>query len=284
SAPAGRFAVCVPPPLAGDGACGDGPRFLHSSVDIKSTQPLEQVLGTLGQTLGYTAGTSRGGEPWAAFLRPEATKTIVVVSDDDSRLVADQFEHFAGGSNPWNSTELPPGILEPTWASLFDGYTFDAIYGYGSETDPSVICTYPGGSSPPKPGLTYTELVTRTGGVRAQICDGAAAWGPFFEAIATTVASTARVDCEVALPPPPAGMELDPALVNVVLGGASSTTLFKVAGPTACGPEGGWYYDDELSPTLVSLCPSSCEMAQAQLQTEGSASMEIRFGCATLLI
>ena len=47
-----RYAVCIPPPLAGDARCGNGPRFFHSSVDIRSTQPLEQFLGTLGQTMG----------------------------------------------------------------------------------------------------------------------------------------------------------------------------------------------------------------------------------------
>src|SRR5262249_5687430 len=32
-----RYPVCIPPPLAGDNNCGDGPRFFHSSIDIMST-------------------------------------------------------------------------------------------------------------------------------------------------------------------------------------------------------------------------------------------------------
>jgi hypothetical protein len=109
-----RYPVCIAPPLAGGPGCADGARFLHSSVDIKSTQPLEQFLGTLGQTDGYRAGDERGGTPWSQFLRPEATKTIVVVTDDESRLSATDFEHFAGGANPNNSVlSLPPGLLDP---------------------------------------------------------------------------------------------------------------------------------------------------------------------------
>lgn len=51
-----RYPVCIPPPLAGDSNCGNGARFFQSHVDIKSTQPLEQFLGTLGQTNGYKVG------------------------------------------------------------------------------------------------------------------------------------------------------------------------------------------------------------------------------------
>src|SRR5207302_1020330 len=107
-----RYPVCIPPPLAGDASCGDGVRFFQSSIDIRSTQPLEQFLGTLGQTAGYTMMDAKGGEAWAMHLRPQATKTIVVVSDDNARLSATQFETFPGGKNPYNSLTLPPGILD----------------------------------------------------------------------------------------------------------------------------------------------------------------------------
>jgi hypothetical protein len=91
----GALSICIPPPLSGDDACGNGPRFFHSSVDILSTQPLEQFLGTLAQTDGYMEGQARGGEPWADELRPEATKTIVVVTEDNARLSATDFQRLA---------------------------------------------------------------------------------------------------------------------------------------------------------------------------------------------
>jgi len=280
-----RYAVCIPPPLAGDATCGNGPRFFQSSIDIRSTQPLEQFLGTLGQTAGFTPADARGGEPWHDFLRPEATKTIVVVTDDNARLAPSDFEHFAGGTNPFNSTMLPPGILDVSWGGLFDGYTFDGLYGWGSDTDPGVRCTYPDASSPPSSGNTYTSLVSSTGGVRAQICDGAAAWGPFFDAIATAVVRTSRVSCDLPIPPPPDGMLFDSMRVNVSIVGGSTTSLGKVRGGAAsCGAMGGWYYDSDTMPMRVVLCPASCDLAQTELRASGTARVQVQFGCESVLI
>lgn len=277
-----RYPICIPPPLAGDGQCGNGPRFFQSSVDIRSTQPLEQLLGTLGQTAGYQLGEEKGGEPWKDQLRPEATKTIVVVTDDNARLSASDFETFPGGKNPFNSLTLPPGILDPSWNGLFAGYVFSGIYGWGSDADPGVKCVYSNGTSPPSPGPTYTALVKKTGGVRARLCDESAAWGPFFDAVAQAVEETSKLSCELAIPTPESG-ELDPAAVNVqIVADEVPGTLVKVTGPAACGPGGGWYYDDDAAPTKVTLCPASCEVAQAAVGPGKTGRIEVLFGCATI--
>ena len=278
-----RYAVCIPPPLAGDNNCGNGPRFFQSSIDIRSTQPLEQILGTLGQTEGYKQGQEKGGEPWKDKLRPAASKTFVVVSDDNSRLPANDFEQFAGGKNPFNSLTLPPGILDASWNGLFSGYVFDGLYGWGSATNPSVKCKYPGGSSPPSSGATYTQLVQKTGGVRAQICDGASAWGPFFNDVAQAVTQNTKLSCELALPTPSVGT-LDPNKVNVgIVSGTGSTTLPKVTGASACSASGGWHYDNDAAPTKVILCAASCAAAeQAGLKT-GAVEIAVQFGCTTVV-
>jgi hypothetical protein len=278
-----RYAVCIPPPLAGDSNCSNGPRFFQSSIDVRSTQPLEQFLGTLGQTDGYQAGQPRGGDPWKDELRANATRTIVVVSDDNSRLVPQDFEHFAGGKNPFNSLTLPAGILDPVWNGLFDGYVFDALYGWGSDTDPTVKCQYPGGTTPPSSGPTYTELVQKTGGVRAQICAGASAWGPFFDSVAQAVQQGAKLSCELGLPTPSKGT-LDPGKVNVEFSTQNgTTTLVKVASAAACDASGGWYYDDEQAPTKVLLCPTSCDAAEQAGKTAGGVQVQILFGCTTIV-
>ena len=280
-----RYGVCIPEPLAGDADCGNGPRYFQSSIDIKSTQPLEQFLGTLDQTAGYAEGEDRGGEPWAQWMRPEATKSIVVLSDDNSRLVADDFENFVGGKNPFNSNTLPPGILDSSRNGLFDGYLFHGLYGWGEDTYPAVEqpCTYADQTQPPSSGRTYTELVKRTGGVRAQICDVAASWNAFFEGVAQAVISTSKLDCEFEIPQPDGG-SVDPALVNVrLVGDSGDTQLSNVAGVDECDQDGGWYYDDPVAPSKVILCPASCDEAQEQVGPGKDGRIEVLFGCETVV-
>lgn len=279
-----RYPVCIPTPLAGDDNCGNGPRFFHASLDIYSTQPLEQFLGTLGQTSGYLPGDSKGCEPWKQELRPNATKTIVIATDDNSRFSANQFETFAGGKDPFNTTMLPPGILDPSWNDLFKGYIFSGIYGWGSTNNPATLCTYPNGTQPPDSGPVYTTLVQRTNGVRAKICEGSTAWGPFFDAVAQAVYSGAKLNCELAIPTPPDGSTIDPSLVNVALvSNGVSTTLPGVANVTVCGADGGWYYDNPTMPQKVTLCQSSCDEAQATVGPGMTGKIEVLFGCATVL-
>jgi hypothetical protein len=279
-----RWGVCVPQPLAGDAHCGNGARFFQSSIDVKSEQPLEQLLGTLGQTTGYKLGDERGGEPWNDQLRADATKTIVVVSDDDSRLTPSQFETFAGGKNPYNpNVELPPGILDSSWGGLFNGYIFDGIYGWGSDTNPKTMCTYKDGTMPPKPGEHYTSLVQSTSGVRAKICDSAATWSSFLDMVAQAVGSTAKLDCNLYIPPPPPPAVLDPDAINVLVDDDNgSTFLYKVANAAACTQSGGWYYDNDATPTQVLLCPSSCDFAQKRV-VSAHAKIDVYFGCKTVV-
>lgn len=254
-----RYPICVPPPLAGDAHCGDGERFHHSSIDVRSSQTLEQLLGTLGQTEGFTAADERGGEPWAQALRPAATKAIIVVTDDNARLSVNDFEHFAGGKNPFNSTQLPPGLLMPSWTLGFEGYAFHGVYGWGSETDATARCQYPSNASAPSSGPTYTELVLSTGGTRAKICDGADGWSPFFDGLVDSIASSARLTC--SFPFPSEAGDAASRLTLQITDEAVVTSLPRVAGPQDCTPDGGWFTDDAQAPTQVTLCPTTCVAA-----------------------
>ncbi len=304
SSPMGSlYPVCIPAPLGGTG-CGNAERFFHVDVNISSTQLVEQFLGTLAQTEGYTVDAQDGSEPWRDYLRGDATKTLVFVTDDnartcarphmggscqagDPRLTETSLEDFPGGGNPFKGSTLGPGIRTATYGGLFEGYTFNAIYGWGSESNPDVTCESADPDFPAAAGHTYTALVQRTGGVRAQVCDQAdsAAWDDFFDRIASRVEDTARIDCDITLPAPPDDQTLNPAKVNVVVrSGDDARTLGKVADEASCGAFGGWYYDHDAAPTEVRLCPSSCEDVQDVLRESGSAGIDVQFGCDTLLI
>jgi hypothetical protein len=278
-----RFPVCIPPPL-GDVDCGNTPLFFHAPVDIQSTQPLEQILGTLDQTQGYTDGTTRGSVPWSQELRANATKSIVLVTDDNSRFPGVSFEGFPGGDSPYTGgLVLPPGILDPSRSGAWKGYVFHAIYGWGTTVDPSIRCSFPDGTKPTASGSEYTALVQKTGGARAQICDGSAAWGPFFDAVATAVLATARVACQLDIPRPDAGT-VDPSLVNVRVtdGTKAPSDVPRVSGEPACAGLDGWYYDMPAAPTKVILCPKSCEATQSHGGTK-VPKIDVLFGCQTVV-
>jgi hypothetical protein len=305
-----RFLVCIDDALAGPDCADAPPLFYQVDIDIRSTQALEQFLGTLGQTGVYAdessefsarAPTSPPGG-WRQYLREDSTKTIVVATDHFQRHVvrsgdgfvagpnrgqeesaavaastADWFETRPAGINEFTASrgQLPPGILDPFWGGLFEGYTFNGIYGFGD--DPDGRC-----GDVPGAGLAFDVLVERTGGVRAQICDAASSWGPFIEEVANRVVERARVACEVDLPEPPEGESLSVDRVNVLVG-PEQTLTGRVGSAGECGEDGGWYYDDPTSPTQVILCPASCDLAQ-ELVEEGASSVNVQFGCATFLI
>jgi hypothetical protein len=279
-----RYPVCIPPPL-GAADCGNTPLFFHAPMDVQSTQPLEQILGSLDQTTGYTAGAARGSEPWSQELRPNATKSFVLVTDDNSRFPGVSFEGFPGGDNPnTGGLVLPPGLLHPSRKGAFTGYSFSALYGWGSTADPSIRCTYPDNTKPPASGSEYTALIQKTGGARAQICAGSAAWGTFFDDVATAVVATSRVACDLPIPAADAGT-LDPSLVNVRVtdGAKPPLTVPRVTDEAACVGLDGWYYDVPAAPARVLLCPRSCEGAQSKGVGAKLPKVEVLFGCQTVV-
>jgi hypothetical protein len=55
--------------------------------------------------------------------------------------------------------------------------------------------------------------------------------------------------------------QVDPHLINVELtiGGGGTQRIGQVGAASACGPMGGWYYDNALRPTTIALCPQACD-------------------------
>lgn len=84
--------------------------------------------------------------------------------------------------------------------------------------------------------------------------------------------------CEFPIPPPPDMEELDPNKVNVNYtpgAGGNKTTLPRVDSKAQCGSGSGWYYDDNMAPTKIILCPTSCQTVQA----DPAANVDVLFGC-----
>ena len=80
-------------------------------------------------------------------------------------------------------------------------------------------------------------------------------------------------------------MSLDKGKVNVKYipqGGDPSTVqpYGKVAGADACGDLSAWYFDNDLAPTEVLLCPAAC----TAVGSGAGGSVDVLFGCATVVV
>jgi hypothetical protein len=243
----GSNAICVPPPLASN-KCGNAERF-------------RLVAKTVASTNGPSIALSEYAK-YADFLRPEATKHFVFVTDDNSKMSAAEF--LAG------LKKLPP-------AGIFDDVKIHAVFAFGD--DEAKGCKGPFGSGA-KFGSVYDSLVKTTGGAKGVICEDD--WTKVFTDITTAVISGSKVSCELTVPPPPKGKTLDPDLVNVAYTkaeGEKPTTLVRVANAAACTAAGGWYYDNPTAPKFIELCPASCTEVQAQV----GAKVDVQFGCASIV-
>jgi hypothetical protein len=87
---------------------------------------------------------------------------------------------------------------------------------------------------------------------------------------------TQQVSCDFSIPPAPAGQQLDPFAVNVVLTNADGSQKILSYSKT-CGDTDGWQYDNPTAPTRITLCSAACGEARASSQ----GKVSLAFGCKT---
>ena len=232
--------ICIDPPL-GAGGCPNSdsnpPLFNHVDQEVGSEDSWEQLLETHAQ--------------WGGGVRPDASKHIVIVSDDESDMSLPEFDAAFKALNPV----------------------------YADYIHHSVVC-HSNCESAAGIGTPYIELSTQTGGVAADLCDQD--FQAVFDVLSTEVINGTQLACEFDIPPPPNGEVFDADKVNVELddGFGNVTSIPRVDGPGLCaGVVDGWYYDDPAAPVQIVMCPQTCE--KAQLAMNGSVS--IAFGCETVV-
>jgi len=229
--------VCVPPPLSAADRCPD--------VDNPGTYL--HVREGVYSTDSLEVLIDNYSE-YQSFLRPAAKLHIVEVSDDETwrspRWLRDQIGSLA-----------PPGFPED--------FKFH-----------SIVQT-PGDRCGDADGDRYINLSTATGGAVASICESN--WDPIFEAIQEIVIEDSALPCYYAMPEVPDDTEIVLDEVNVYFTPAEGerTLLPNVDSADACGELNGWYYDDPIVPSGITLCAAACG-------DEVDGELEIAFGCATI--
>jgi hypothetical protein len=135
-------AVCIPQPLAGP-SCSDGPRFMQVDQYVDSNDVLEQFMGHMTTING--------------FLRKGSLRHFVVVTDDESDVLAQTFDAFLQ-SRP-----------------DFKDYVFHSVVGL---VDQGCVADQ---------GQQYIALSNQTKGLKFHICN--ANWQQLFDQLGQNVAT-----------------------------------------------------------------------------------------------
>lgn len=258
--------ICVPAPL-GSGRCGAGagpnapapdsnePAFLHLDTPFAANEGV-------GVLLDHHADFKH-------LLRRDA-RTQFVLTEDGAPPVSVQavVDHVEGRAPASGTTAWSPGLEPGSW--VFNAVVCPSGFALGS-------CLLSGDVP-----QTTLELVERTGGVLADLNNaGAEGLDPFAELLdqlATNVIAGAQIECSYAIPPAPAGMQFDPAQVNVVYAAPQGPESFpRLAEGASCQRHVAWRYDDPAAPTQVELCPAACDRVRA----DAAARIDLTFGCET---
>ena len=305
---AGSLDVCIEAPLStipvgGCNSIGSNPPgtnaglFYHYSYDVYSHDSLCIILDTLYGNKADEFGQAPAG--WSQWLRPEAVKIFVELSDDgvsctsttnshnynDSdnidagKKVAVDYDKDLLGASPvqfgtaaarnylWYSiVGLQAKYLNnnPPFPGAVKGDPWEAFDGVTSEK-----CT-PGSVSP---CTAYQWLSKGTGGLRFPLCDPTG-YNAVFNDIAAGVVSGASVPCEFELPDPPPGQMLDLDTISLIYkpGMGAKEDFFKVDNEAACGLAADKFYIDG---DLIKLCPKACEKVTA----DENAKIDIKINC-----
>lgn len=91
----------------------------------------------------------------------------------------------------------------------------------------------------------------------------------------------AALGCDFNIPDAPANVQLSYDEVNFVYtpgGEGTPITIPHADDLEDCGDEPGWYYDNNVMPTKIIVCPASCNTIQNDMEAE----VEVAFGCASV--
>lgn len=244
--PSGGGGVCIDEAPLGTGECpstdDNPPMYHHIDEVIAADTLLSQVLDT--------------HDAWGPSMREGAWKHIWVVSSADASMPTDD---FVAGLEALDDD--------------FERLTFHAMVPLAPEAGCSVLL--PG--TPAASADAYIDLTTATGGVFEPLCDYNV--GDLFDALLDEIQEVA-LSCSYDIPPPPDGQVFAKDRVNVDYDdGFGLQTIGYVESAADCAGVGnGWYYDDVDLPMTVLMCPQTC----SRFEVAQNASIELRFGCATV--
>jgi hypothetical protein len=260
-----QTSICVTAPLSANPVCPPTPdqpafteRFYQYSLKVDSLNSLVLLIDTFDATAPDEFKLAPQG--WGAWLRPNAAKVILEITDDNSTQMtaADFLTKLTAKSAQFGTPAAP-------------AFTFHSIIGIGEKQPPTApwlpdeaiqtsLCSG-NGDTVENPGEVYQELSRTTHGLRFPLCQFTA-FDAVFDSIAKDVASHATISCEFDVPAPPTGQTLDLSKVAVSLDagdGSAPKTFGQAMNADECVPD-AFYIDAATS--KIRLCPDTCSAAQ----------------------
>jgi hypothetical protein len=276
--------VCIDPPLAG-ADCSQGlaktnsDRYFQLDLLIGSNDPLCQILDALDNP-SLDKRAPKGLETW---LRPEASKAFVLITDDSARCRYTDAEMDviigADGFDPFEDALKFHAALKAKSPEHFGGhYQFFSIVGMAVHGDqpqavfPSEPIENTTCSTAPTPGQVYQALSVATDALRYPVCEGRS-FDALFQALAQSVIQTASAECTYQLPEVREPQVLDLPSVNLEVRRSPDMDpqhFDQVEGASACKDAHSFYIHDR-----IELCPEACQL----LQRSPDPSVQILYGC-----
>ncbi len=256
--------VCVPPPLGGPNCQDNDPTFHQVDVDVGSHDSLDVLLSTYDGTVDpFDNHGSSVTTAWKKFLRMDAQKIFVEVTDDESFYT--------------NAAMFDQRLLQKQPAGMFGTaakrkYTFHAIVGWQEGTpllSPTTHC-----STAAAPGLENQRLSQHTGCHVESVCKND--YSSILDRVTQGIAG--RLGCDFALPKSSSGVT-DPReiVVRFTATGSDPRALTQVTDVTKCEQySDGWYYDDNAKPSRILLCKTTC----GAVASDARGKIDIQVGCA----
>jgi hypothetical protein len=124
--------------------------------------------------------------------------------------------------------------------------------------------------------MDLNQIATAGGTMQAYLVDTGQDVATQFATALNSIRSRA-LTCNYRIPASTSGpLDYEYVNVNATIGsGGTPSGVRRVAGSMACDGGGGWYYDNNAAPTIITLCPATCDPL---LNTPGS-SLQVLIGC-----
>jgi cysteine-rich repeat protein len=262
------FKICVASPLSGT-TCSPIPKqpaltdqFKQHSTTISSKDSLTKVLASYAAADPFKLAPNG----WSTWLRPEAAKVFVEITDDnqDSKQSAASFD---AALLKLSSTQFGTAQKRNYVFHSIVGVAAKAIETEAYEADEPIVTAKC--KTAENTGSVYQDLSKLTGGLRFPVC-ASTGYDAVFQRIAQGIIEGSKIECSF---PVPDNASIDQTTIQVEYtpGTGGPAQVFDLVKDVAsCGPSRVY-----IEQGTVKLCPDACTLVQA----DASAKLGVLWGC-----